>query len=137
PELSPDGTGEGRTLMRETGLMSVGTALSRATGFLRVMATAYALGVGLSRLADAYNVANTTPNIVYDLVLGGILSSVFVPVFVEVAERRSPEAALRSAQSVMTVTVVTLALVAVVGMVAAGPIVHLYTAQRHSPNIGA
>ena len=62
--------------------MSVGTALSRLTGFLRLFAMAYALGVTESRLADAFNVANTTPNMVYDLALGGILSSVFVPVFV-------------------------------------------------------
>ena len=76
--------------------MSVGTALSRITGFLRLAAMAYALGVAESRLADAYNVANTTPNIVYDLALGGIISSVFIPVFVERLEARNREEAWHS-----------------------------------------
>jgi putative peptidoglycan lipid II flippase len=134
PAPSPAGTGEGRTLMRQTGVMSVGTALSRATGFLRVIATAYALGVGLSRLADAYNVANTTPNIVYDLVLGGILSSVFVPVFVEWRETRGEEAALRSAQAIMTFTALLLAAVAMLTIVFAGAIIHAYTFQDHGAN---
>jgi len=52
--------------------MSVGTALSRITGFLRLSAMAYAIGVAHSRVAEAYNVANNTPNIVYELVLGGV-----------------------------------------------------------------
>ena len=34
-------------------------------------------------LADAYNLANTTPNIVYELLLGGVLSATLVPVFVD------------------------------------------------------
>ena len=72
------------SFVRNTVVMSAGIAISRLTGFLRLA------GDGLrdrhhreSRLADAYNVANTTPNIVYELALGGILTSVFVPVFVE------------------------------------------------------
>src|SRR5204863_3210544 len=69
--------------LRNTATMSAGIALSRLTGFLRLSAMAYAIGVAATRLADAYNVANNTPNIVYELVLGGVLTSVFVPVFVE------------------------------------------------------
>ena len=64
--------------------MTAGTLLSRVTGFGRIVALAYALGLGSrARLADTYNLANTTPNIVYDLLLGGILSAFIVPVFVD------------------------------------------------------
>ena len=63
--------------------MAVGTTLSRATGLARTAAMAIALGVSESRLADSYNIANTLPNIIYELVLGGVLSSVFIPVLVE------------------------------------------------------
>ena len=38
-------------------------------------------GEGDGRLADAYNLANTTPNIIFELVLGGILSATLVPIF--------------------------------------------------------
>jgi len=107
--------------------MSVGTALSRFTGLLRVLTVAYVLGIG--RLSDAYNVANTTPNIVYDLVLGGVLSAVFVPVFVEWIEKRGKEEAWRSARAIMTVAVLMLTAVAVLVMLLAEVIIHAYTVQ--------
>src|SRR6266516_2668502 len=92
---------------RSTAVMAVGTTLSRVTGFLRVSALAYALGVVTVR-ADAYNVANNTPNIVFELVLGGILTSVFVPVFVEWLAARGQEEAWEVARSVMSISVVVL-----------------------------
>jgi putative peptidoglycan lipid II flippase len=67
--------------------MTVGTVLSRATGLIRLGAIAAALGVTQNRLADTYNLANTAPNIIYELILGGVLTSVFVPVFVELREK--------------------------------------------------
>ena len=69
--------------MRHAALMTVGTTLSRLTGFLRLTAMTAALGVTVSTLGSIYTVANLTPNIIYELILGGILTSVFVPVFVE------------------------------------------------------
>jgi putative peptidoglycan lipid II flippase len=107
--------------------MAVGTTLSRVTGFLRVTAIAFALGVVESRLADSYNVANNLPNIVYELVLGGILTSVLVPVFVEQIASRGRDEAWQAARAVMTVTLVILGAVMVVGIVAAPWIVKLYT----------
>jgi putative peptidoglycan lipid II flippase len=106
--------------------MSVGTALSRVTGFLRVSATAAALGVAQTRLANAYTVANTTPNIVYELVLGGILTSVFVPVFVQWLQERSREDAWDVARSVLTITFVVLSVITAVTILAAPWIVRLY-----------
>jgi putative peptidoglycan lipid II flippase len=118
---------EDARLVRSTAAMAVGTTLSRITGFLRVAAMAFALGVAETRLADAYNVANNIPNIVYELILGGILTSVFVPVFVQQLQSRSREEAWRSAQAVMTVAVVVLGIVMLAGILAAPWIVKLYT----------
>jgi putative peptidoglycan lipid II flippase len=118
-------TAEG--LVRSTAAMAVGTALSRITGFLRVAAMAFALGVAESRLADSYNVANNLPNIVYELILGGILTSIFVPVFVQQLTTRSREDAWRSAQAVMTVALVVLGAVMILGILLAPWIVRLYT----------
>jgi putative peptidoglycan lipid II flippase len=57
--------------------MAVGTACSRATGLVRTAALAAALGV--TGLADAYNTANTIPNMLFMLVTGGTLSAVVLP----------------------------------------------------------
>ena len=120
------GAAEG-ALVRSTALMSVGTALSRLTGFLRVAAMAFALGVAETRLADAYNVANNTPNIIYELVLGGVLTSVFVPVFVEQLTQRTKEEAYDAARAIMTLTLLLLGGVMILGILAAPWIVRLYT----------
>jgi putative peptidoglycan lipid II flippase len=114
-------------LTRHTAVMSVGTALSRLTGFLRLTAMAYALGIVETRITDSYNIANTTPNIVYELALGGILSSVFVPVFVEWLQTRGREEAWDVARRVLTVAVVLLSALAVVAVLFAPWIIRLYT----------
>ncbi len=113
--------------VRNTAVMSVGTALSRLTGFLRLSAMAYALGIAETRLADAYNIANITPNIVYELALGGILSSVFVPVFVEWLQSRGRDAAWDVARRVLGIAALSLSIICVLGIVLAPWIIRLYT----------
>ncbi len=104
---------------------AAGTLLSRVTGLLRLVVVASALGGG--HLADAFNLANNTPNIVHDLVLGGILAATFVPVFVErLATRREAEA-LESISAVVTVSTVLLLVATVVFVLAAPGIIDLYT----------
>jgi putative peptidoglycan lipid II flippase len=114
-------------LVRHTAVMSAGTALSRLTGFLRLAAMAFAIGITESWLPNAYNIANITPNIVYELALGGVLSSVFVPVFVEWLQSRGREAAWDVARRVFTIALVVLSAVTVLGIVFAPWITRLYT----------
>ena len=104
--------------------MSVGTMLSRVTGYVRLSAQTAALGV--SALGNTYATANTTPNIVYELVLGGILTSVFVPVFVEWLQKHGREEAWLVADRILTLALVVLAGVAVLGAIFAPQIIRLY-----------
>jgi len=78
-------------MARPAALMAVGTIASRLTGLLRVIAMGVALGIGGSRLADTFNVANTLPNIVYELILGGVLTSVFIPLVVDALRKDDGE----------------------------------------------
>jgi len=121
--------------VRNTTVMSVGTALSRLTGFLRLAAMTYAIGVTETRLADAYNVANITPNIIYELALGGILTSVFVPVFVEWMQTSGREEAWDLARRIFTLTVVALTAIAVLAIVFAPWIIRLYTIDLHQDRV--
>src|SRR4029077_19923648 len=73
------------SLVRSGAGMAVGTLVSRATGFLRTLVLVYAVGV--VGLGNAYNNANTLPNTVYYLMLGGIFTSVVVPLLVRAARR--------------------------------------------------
>ena len=64
--------------------MAVGTILSRITGFFRAILGVAVLGTAL--LADTYNVANTMPNILYNLLVGGALTAIlFHNLFVHLA----------------------------------------------------
>ena len=107
--------------------MSTGTAISRLTGFLRLSAMAFAIGITETRLADAYNVANITPNILYELALGGILTSVVVPVVVEWMQTRGREVAWDVVRRLFTIAIVVLSAIALLGIVLAPWIVDLYT----------
>jgi putative peptidoglycan lipid II flippase len=59
-------------------MIGVITVLARLVGFGRQVVFAHT--VGSTCLGTAYTTANMVPNIIYDIVLGGALSSVVVPV---------------------------------------------------------
>jgi putative peptidoglycan lipid II flippase len=120
--------------MRNTAVMSVGTALSRITGLLRVSVQTAAVGVTVSALGNTYTTANTTPNIVYELILGGILTSVFVPVFVEWHKTHGREEAWLVADRVLTLALLLLGAVAALGVIFAPQIIRLYLVASDAPN---
>ncbi len=97
--------------------VAVGTGVSRVTGLLRFVALAWALGQTL--LADSYNLANTTPNMLYDVVLGGVLSATFIPVFVDRLANKTEREAFDSISAVLTVSVMVLLVTTVAALVAA------------------
>jgi putative peptidoglycan lipid II flippase len=68
----------GHGIGRAAVLISVITVLARLVGFGRQVVFAHT--VGTTCLGTAYTTANMVPNIIYDIVLGGALSSVVVPV---------------------------------------------------------
>jgi len=110
--------------------MAVGTLASRGTGFLRTLVLTYAVGV--SFLNNAYNNANTLPNTVYYLMLGGIFTSVVVPLLVRAA-RRDPDHGEAYAQRMFTLGAVALLVVTVLATLLAGPLVDLYAPTIHGP----
>jgi putative peptidoglycan lipid II flippase len=118
-----------QSLARPAAVMAVGTALSRLTGLGRVVAMAFALGVAESRLADAYNLANTLPLVLYELVLGGILTSVFIPVLVEELRTKPRDEAWRSISGLVTTAVLMLCFLTVVTLAIAPVVIDLFTGR--------
>jgi putative peptidoglycan lipid II flippase len=103
--------------------MAVGTAVSRLTGFLRTAVIASAIGV--TSLGLSYNVANVAPNIVYELLLGGVLTAVVVPLLVRAA-KDDEDGGNAYAQRLLTLVVLALTAAAVVLVLAAPLVVDLY-----------
>ena len=112
--------------------VAAGTGMSRVTGLLRFVALAWALGQ--TPLADSYNLANNTPNMLYDFVLGGVLSATFIPVFIErLAEKKDERDAFESISAVVTVSAVVLLVATVAAFVLAPEIITALTAlDTHS-----
>jgi putative peptidoglycan lipid II flippase len=125
PDLSAPELDQHATDVRNAAVMSVGTLLSRATGLVRVSVTVAAIGTA-GVVTDAYYVANTTPNIVYELILGGILTSVFVPLLVDWAKRYGPDEGRIAGQRFLTFVLVVLSAVTIVAMILAPWIMRLY-----------
>ena len=118
------------SLVGSTVGMAVGTTLSRLTGVGRIMALTFVLGTG--GLGDAYNLANTTPNIITDIVIGGVLAATFVPVFVDWLSTRPGDDAWRAISAVTTVTAVVLAAATVAFWFLTPAIIHVYTVTNHN-----
>jgi putative peptidoglycan lipid II flippase len=114
--------------------MAVGTTLSRLTGVIRIVVLGYALGT--SYLADDYNLANTIPNIIHDIVLGGVVSATFIPVFVHRLTTRSDDDAWDGISAVTSVTMIVIGAASVLFLVLAPFIIDATTALNHSSQAG-
>lgn len=82
PPAAEDSTA---SVTRNSAVMAVGSLVSRLTGFVRTVAIGAAIGA--KAFSDDYTLANTLPNMVYELLLGGVLASVVVPLLVRARTR--------------------------------------------------
>ncbi|HST65199.1 MAG TPA: murein biosynthesis integral membrane protein MurJ [Mycobacteriales bacterium] len=115
-----------QSLGRASRTMAIASAASRLTGFLRSLAITAALGVAL--VGNAYNTANTLPNIVYELLLGGVLTSVVVPLLVQ-AQERDRDGGEAYTQRLLTLAVVGLGITTLVATLAAPLLTVLYSSD--------
>ncbi|MFL5991499.1 MAG: lipid II flippase MurJ, partial [Rubrobacteraceae bacterium] len=113
-------------ILRSALSMSVATTLSRITGYARTMVQAAVLGTGA--VANAYTLSNALPTQLYELFMGGLLSSIFVPLLVERLTRYGEDDARRLTNALLSVILPFLSLVVLVACVFAGPLVNLVTA---------
>ena len=112
-------------LFRASGIMALGTIISRITGFIRGILIVAVLGTAL--LADTYNVANTMPNILYNLLVGGALTAIFIPQLVRSFDHEDGGDGFAS-RLITTISIILFALVAL-GMFFAPALVRLYAPE--------
>ena len=126
PPIVPTPDEAGPSLARATVAMSIGTALSRVSGFGRIAVMAWAMGATESKLPDTYNLANSLPNIVYQLVIGEILATIFVPVFVEHIKTRAREDSWKLASSILNIAFVVAAAFSAITVLLAPQLIKIY-----------
>ncbi len=119
-----------KSVAKSTATMSVATLLSRATGFFRTWACAFALGNTV--LSSAYQVANNMPNMLYELVAGGILTTAFLPVYLTELENRGKKAAGNFAGNLMGIGAIVLGAVALLATIFAPQVIATQTFMSSS-----
>lgn len=102
-------------VVRSTGSMAIATLISRITGFLRTVALGATLG---TPVASAFNTANTLPNLITEIVLGAVLTSLVVPVLVR-AEKEDPDKGAAFIRRLFTLSMSLLIVVTVVAVLGA------------------
>jgi putative peptidoglycan lipid II flippase len=122
---SAEGAPGRASLARGAAVITLATAVSRATGFIRVVAVAAAMGTTF--LANTYQTANTAPNVVFELVAAGVLTSIFVPTFVEYLVKGEREEGWKAANALTSVAVVGLIGLALVLALCAPLVMRLLT----------
>jgi putative peptidoglycan lipid II flippase len=115
----------GGSLARGAALITVATAASRVTGFVRVVVVASAMGTTF--LANTYQTANTAPNVIFELVAAGVLTSVFVPTFVEYIVKGREREGWDAANALTSVALVGLVALSALVALAAPLIMRLLT----------
>jgi putative peptidoglycan lipid II flippase len=112
-------------LFKASSIMALGTIASRVTGLIRNLMLAALLGTAI--LGDTYNVANTMPNILYNLLIGGALTAVFVPQIVRSLRDSDQGSAFIS--RLFTVTVTFLFALTVIGILISPQLVNVYAPE--------
>ncbi|MBV9312329.1 MAG: murein biosynthesis integral membrane protein MurJ [Pseudonocardia sp.] len=111
--------------------MALASLVSRLTGFARQIALVAAIGLGV--VNDSYTVANTLPNIVYELLLGGVLTSVMVPLLVR-AQAEDPDGGEEYTQKLLTMATVLLLAATAIAIVTAPLLTTLYLGSTTKAN---
>jgi putative peptidoglycan lipid II flippase len=111
-------------------LIAVLTVASRVAGFARTVV--FTWSVGPNDLGDIYLAANTIPNIIFEIVAGGALASLVVPLLAG-ATARDDRVAVGAITSALLTWVLTLLVpLAVLVLVAAGPIIGLIAGDANA-----
>jgi putative peptidoglycan lipid II flippase len=112
------------SVVRSSAIMAIGSLVSRVTGLMRTVAIGAVLGA--AAVGNDYNLSNTLPNMVYELLLGGVLASVLVP-FLMRARIKDADRGEAYAQRLLTLATVLLGAATLLAVLAAPLLTKLFT----------
>lgn len=131
--MSSSGPERAPSLARGAAVITAATAISRITGFVRVVVVAATMGTTF--LANTYQTANSAPNVLFELVAAGVLTSVFVPTFVSYLVKGEHQEGWEAADALTSVALVGLTVLAALILVAAPVVMTILTIGVRSPSV--
>jgi len=130
-EAPPAEAAKATSVSRASRIMALGTIASRVTGMVRSSLLVAALSTG--PLADAFNVGNNLPNMVYMIVIGGAVNAIFVPQLVR-AMKDDADGGQGFIDRLLTMTIVFLGGLTAIAVFAAPQLVTFYAGSDHGDN---
>jgi putative peptidoglycan lipid II flippase len=112
----------------QSAIMAIGSLVSRVIGFVRNALIGMTLGA--AGVGDAYTSAQFLPGQIYELLLGGILSSVLIPLLVR-RRKADPDGGQAFTQKLLTFAVTSLG-IATVLVVLAAPVITAVQASNEN-----
>lgn len=116
-------------------LIAVLTMFARLAGFGRI--AVFARTVGATCLGDAYQSANTIPNIIFEIVAGGALASIVVPLLSASIATGDKERSSRTAAALLTWTIAVLTPLSIAVALLARPLAEALLGQKDCQGFGS
>ena len=110
-------------MAKASAIMAAGTMVSRVLGFARIGLLGFAIGPTL--IADVFEKANTVPNVIYMLLVGGMFNVVLVPQLIKAA--RKPDRGADYTSRLLTLATIVMAVFTVLLTLAAYPLMQALT----------
>jgi putative peptidoglycan lipid II flippase len=101
--------GEGRDIARAAMIVALGNISSRVLGLLRETVISHLFGA--TGMVSAFRVASIVPTMIYDLLIGGMISAALVPVFTDYAAPEKRQELWRLASTLFTLVAIVFALI--------------------------
>lgn len=114
-----------KKLIQTAGFMIVATFAAKLCGLLRDSFIGAFFGTGSA--ADAYFAATKIPLLFFDVIIGGVISAAFIPVFNEYLEKSTKARAIEFANRFINVILILTGLICVFGILFAPQLIDLIT----------
>lgn len=101
-------------ILKTAGIMAIATLLAKLCGLIRDSLIAGYFGTGFE--ADAFITASKLPTMLFDMVLGGVITASFIPIFNGILEKENRERAIAYANRLITVVFTITVLLSVFGI---------------------
>lgn len=117
--------------LRTAGFMAAATMLAKICGMIRDMLIGAFFSTGID--AVAYMTASKLPTMMFDIVIGGVISATFIPVFNSVMEKKSKDAAMEFAGKFITMIFIITALISLFGILFADQLIYFIAPEFDMP----
>ena len=124
----------GKRMLLTAGFMAAATLVAKVLGLVRDSLIAAFFATGMQ--ADAFMAASKLPTTLFDMVVGGVISATFIPVFNDVITKEDKDSAVKFANKFVTMILMITVIISLFGIIFADPLVNMiapnYTGDKHA-----